>query len=177
MVPESPNKPNQTDRLQLSLRSINSSQEDFSNLDDITQEERSIPQKLCSLCHFSCLHCLGPNDYDCRACAPDSVHTVKSPNEAYCYPVSPVHTSTFHNKISPNFMLFIGVVSASGLIITLTFIFYCLYKTYKNVCCNKKVEYEYDRVEMDIPAEDSAEMMKKEIEDILNESESDFDEP
>lgn len=174
MVPESPQKPNQTDRLQLSLRSINSSEEDFTNLDDITPQERSIPQKLCSLCHFSCLHCLGPNDYDCRACAPDSVHTVKSSSEAYCYPVTPAHTNSFQTKITTNFMIFIGFISATSLIITLAI--FC-FKLYKHFCFNKKVEYEYDRVEMDIPAEDSAELMKKEIQDILNESESDFDEP
>lgn len=175
MVPESPQKPNQTERLQLSLRSISPNQEDFSDLEDIAQQERSIPQKLCSLCHFSCLHCLGPNDYDCRACAPDSVHTVKSSSEAYCYPVNNVHATSFQTKISTNFMVFIGFISATSLIITLTI--YCMYKMYKRFCGNKTVEYEYDRVQMDIPAEDSAEMMKKEIEDILNESESDFDQP
>lgn len=175
MVPETPQASNNSERLQLSLRSVNLNEEDFSNLDDITQQERSIPQKLCSLCHFSCLHCLGPNDYDCRACAPDSVHTVKSSSEAYCYPVNNVRTTSFQTKISTNIMVFIGFISATSLIITLTI--YCLYKMYKKFCGNKKVEYEYDRVEMDIPAEDSAELMKKEIQDILNESESDFDEP
>lgn len=45
------------------------------------------PAKLCAACHFSCLKCFGPNDYDCMACAPDSMYTERAANESYCLPI------------------------------------------------------------------------------------------
>lgn len=46
------------------------------------------PVKLCAACHSSCLKCFGPNDYDCMACATDSMYTERAANESYCSPIA-----------------------------------------------------------------------------------------
>lgn len=46
--------------------------------------------RLCLACHFSCLKCRGPNDYDCTACAPDSVYTERLTNATYCLPLGSI---------------------------------------------------------------------------------------
>lgn len=51
-------------------------------------------QKLCGPCHYSCLKCRAPNDYDCIACAPDAQLTERTSNESYCLSIGSKTPST-----------------------------------------------------------------------------------
>lgn len=106
-----------------------------------------IPQKLCGPCHFSCLKCRGPNDYDCTSCAPDSsVTTERTTNESYCLPKSNyIHPPGFNRKIY--IVLFI-IVPATLIIFGLIVIFWIL----KCKLCGfnqNASQYIYNRIDFD----------------------------
>ncbi|XP_044729476.1 furin-like protease 1 [Chrysoperla carnea] len=43
-------------------------------------------ERVCEECHYSCLTCRGPNDFECTLCHEDSVLTNITATESYCYP-------------------------------------------------------------------------------------------
>ncbi|XP_066953849.1 furin-like protease 1 [Macrobrachium rosenbergii] len=42
--------------------------------------------KNCRPCHYSCLHCTGPQDYQCKECWGDALLNKVSESESYCHP-------------------------------------------------------------------------------------------
>ncbi|XP_068246773.1 furin-like protease 1, isoforms 1/1-X/2 [Palaemon carinicauda] len=42
--------------------------------------------KSCRPCHYSCLHCAGPQDYECKECWGDALLNAVSESETYCHP-------------------------------------------------------------------------------------------
>lgn len=106
---------------------------------------KSTPQKQCASCHFSCLKCQGPSDYDCTSCAPDSILNKRSNTEAYCMTkVSVVETSQNalyeeHGKrlIVP---IIAGVLTSIGLISAI------VWSVLRLTGKRKEHEYIYDRI-------------------------------
>ncbi|XP_063243301.1 furin-like protease 1 [Bacillus rossius redtenbacheri] len=45
-------------------------------------------EKTCVLCHYTCVTCTGPNDYQCLSCHEDATLYHESPRDSYCYPLS-----------------------------------------------------------------------------------------
>lgn len=137
-------------------------------------EEKNVPQKLCASCHYSCLKCRGRNDYDCIDCAPDSMYTVVSDTEAYCYPPVKVLDENaevnFILKLNSNELLLLG-----GVLGTLVFVFVLGgYFFFRHICCSGK-PYTYnqlgttdDQPNRQIYNRNSAVAFKKEIESIIN---------
>lgn len=133
MIPELPQSPSS-----LSLRSVTHERAILSP---------SVPQKRCDTCHFSCLKCIGPNDYDCTACAPDSVYTSKSINESYCSSINQQLPVKDANTISPSTYVFLLVVGPAIAVLCLVVIVSAIVKSK----CGKsdKPEYVYDRINFD----------------------------
>lgn len=105
-------------------------------------------QKSCAPCHFSCLKCLGPNDYDCTACAPDSLLTDKNSKETYCAPINQkIPTHDIH--ISRSMYIFLLILGpALAILMFLIIISWIL----KRKCLDNrktKSDYVYDRVALD----------------------------
>lgn len=141
MVPEEPKSPLSYPTLSLSLRNIK-----YTERAVILQP--SVPQKRCDTCHFSCLNCHGPNDYDCTECAPDSVYTSKSINESYCSSINqqlPVHNSNIIGSSTYVSLLVLGPA-----IVVLIFVVIVSYVMKSKLCGNaNKQDYVYDRINFD----------------------------
>lgn len=99
------------------------------------------PQKLCAPCHFSCLKCKGPNDYDCTDCAPDAVYTEKSTNEAYCSAPTP----TNYDQIYAVLLVVIPVLTLFFVIVSVSWMLKIRY------CSDDKIRssYAYDKIAFD----------------------------
>lgn len=142
MVPEQPLKsPLSYPTLSLSLRSID-------KLERAIISEL-VPQKRCETCHFSCLNCRGPNDYDCSECTPDSVLTPnKSLNETYCSSINqqlPVHNS---NEVGSSTYVFLLILGPA--IVLLIFVVTVSLVMKSKLCGNsRKQDYVYDRIDFD----------------------------
>ena len=122
---------------------------------DLLEERRAIkmptgvPQKLCAPCHFSCLKCRGPNDYDCLACAPDSIYQEKSQNESHCLPF--VQKSTINYRHRWLYVIFFIIVPAGLILICVCFLSLLLKK---KMCDMTKVHYVYDRIDYEDRTDD-----------------------
>lgn len=103
----------------------------------------TVPQKRCETCHFSCLNCRGPNDYDCTECAPDSVL-----NESYCSSINQpllVHNSNLFGESTYVFLLILG---PAMVVLIFVVIISCVFKS--KVCgTSGKQDYIYDRIDFD----------------------------
>lgn len=136
----------------VSLRRAEAGVEDyaFDDLDNEPLKYRAImmprPQKLCAGCHFSCLKCRGPNDYDCTACAPDALYSEKTFNESYCVPnYQQTPTDEIHlSRTTYIFLLILG--PAIFITVSLIIVTYVLRTKY---CRSRKDDYTYDRIEYD----------------------------
>lgn len=107
------------------------------------------PQKSCAACHFSCLKCSGPNDYDCTACTPDSLLTEKSAKETYCAPINQ-KIPTHDIRISKSMYIFLLILGPALSILLFLIVISWLLK--RNCLDNKrttKSDYIYDRVALD----------------------------
>lgn len=47
----------------------------------------SVPQKRCEACHYSCVECSGPHDYDCTRCMSEAQFRRTEFNQSFCVPV------------------------------------------------------------------------------------------
>lgn len=150
------------------------------NLDDsvASLHERAVaptvPQKLCSPCHVSCLRCRGPSDHECTECTSESVYREVFPNETYCDPGehevgSPKVIKLFQNDHNANdtaqnfshksiiqlifehisiYMLVIYVLSVT--MITITIYIICrTFFTNPTANGNDKMNYAYNRIAYD----------------------------
>lgn len=138
----------------------------------------SEPQKTCSPCHFSCLKCRGPNDYDCTACAPDSKFTKSGDAEAYCYPPAKGHGDDYViARLNYNELLVVGVsLGAIFFIIILGAYFF-----FRNICCRTDKKYtaynalldgdEDQRLRLTY-SENTAVAYRREIDSIINDDSS-----
>ncbi|KAJ6633164.1 Furin-like protease 1, isoform 1-CRR [Pseudolycoriella hygida] len=107
-----------------------------------------VPQKKCETCHFSCLNCRGPNDYDCTECAPDSVYTLKFLNESYCSSLnqqSPVHKTNVFGESTYVFLLILGPA-----IVVLIFVVVISFVIKSRCGESRKQDYTYDRIAFDV---------------------------
>lgn len=105
-----------------------------------------VPQKMCAACHFSCLKCGGPNDYDCTACAPDALLTEKNAKEQYCASITTM-TSDPDVRISKSMYIFLLVLGPALSILLFVIVISWIMK---QKCFNRrkatKPDYVYDRV-------------------------------
>lgn len=140
MVPEQAKSPLSYPTLSLSLRSINKPGR------AIIPE--LVPQKRCETCHFSCLNCRGPNDYDCTECAPDSVYTSKSLNESYCSSINQQLPAFNSNAMGVSTYVFLLVLGPA--IVVLIFVIIVSLVMKSKLCGNsRKQDYVYDRINFD----------------------------
>lgn len=133
MVPEQPKLSS------LSLRSV---------INERAIIQPQIPQKMCDTCHFSCLNCRGPNDYDCTECAPDSVYTSKSLNESFCSSINqqlPVHDA---NSIGSSTYVFLLILGPAIVVLIFVVVVSCVIKS-KLCGSSRKQDYIYDRIDFD----------------------------
>lgn len=101
-----------------------------------------IPQKQCETCHFSCLNCRGPNDYDCTECTPDSALTVKSSNESYCSTPNQQLPVNDPNTIGSTYV-FLLILGPAIVVLIFVVIVSCVIKS-KFCGESRKRDYVYD---------------------------------
>lgn len=67
-----------------------------------SQSMRSVtvktPHKECAACHYSCLECRGPNDYECTRCTNEAQFRSTEFNQSFCVPV-PLGEITISNNV------------------------------------------------------------------------------
>lgn len=151
MVPERPRTGND-DRLSMSLRDL--SVERLPVVPELESSKRAImkmvPQKLCAACHYSCLKCAGPNEYDCMACAPDSELTSSSADESFCLSISVPVTENDHlahiNRTKLFFLILLAVLLGIACVIAIGWFFYI--KLGKRLSADER-KYAYGRIEYD----------------------------
>lgn len=91
-------------------------------------------KRLCLACHFSCLKCRGPNDYDCSECAPDSVYTERQQNATYCLPLSSINKLKRMYDDDRLYMVLLILVPALFILCFVLFISWLL----RTKCCVEK---------------------------------------
>lgn len=111
----------------------------------------SVPQKRCDTCHFSCLNCRGPNDYDCTECTPDSAITPitpKSLNESYCLSINQQLPVQDVNSIVNSTYVFLLILGPAIVVLIFVVVLSCVIKS--KVCGkSRKQDYIYDRIDFD----------------------------
>lgn len=139
------------------------------------------PQKLCAQCHFSCLRCRGPNDYDCTDCAPDSSLKILINNQGTCedLPVDKAAQAAdllFVRLTSDEIILIAVCLSAITFIMALGAYFF-----FRNICCDRTKangnSYLYNALDDEEKlrltySQDSAVAFKREVDSIINDESS-----
>lgn len=95
------------------------------------------PPKICLDCHYSCLTCSGPHDFQCLSCPPDAEIFNSSAKESFCYPsrIYPqISNATWFFRLYIVFFIIISLLLG----VMLYFLLSCIFK--KVGCCNKKSE-------------------------------------
>lgn len=133
------------------------------------------PSPLCKPCHFSCLTCYGPNDYDCATCAPDAILTQLSATETFCSPQQLNNKPAYFMPFSGgSWLITYGIIAA-------VFQFVCIigFVVWRRAKANGKTsEYSYDSVAVDDDAPKEAESMTTDshVVDSCSDSDGEHDE-
>lgn len=138
------------------------------------------PQKRCAPCHFSCLRCHGPNDYDCTDCAPDSSLRILINNQGTCedLPVDKAAQAAdllLVRLTSDEIILIAACLSAITFIMAVGAYFF-----FRNICCDYKSngnKYQYNALDDEEKlrltySHESAVAYKREVDSIINDESS-----
>lgn len=105
------------------------------------------PAKLCGACHFSCLRCFGPNDYDCMACAPDSEYTERAANESYCSPFARDMTNLYDGNLYGVLLVLVPALFILCLVLSVSWLLRT--KWWAARSGSNRAGYTYEKVEFD----------------------------
>lgn len=139
-----------------------------------------VPQKLCAACHFSCLRCRGPNDYDCTDCAPDSYLKIIFNQQGTCVEIPIDKTAQATNillvQLTSNEILLIAIcLAAIAFVIAIGIYFF-----FRHICFARKTNsnsYAYNALNDEerlrlTYSRDSAIAFKREVDSIVNDESS-----
>lgn len=129
---------------------------------------------LCATCHFSCLRCHGPNDFDCIECAPDSFLKVLINNQGTCVELPIDKTAEATNillvQLTSNEIILIAVcLLAIAFIIAVGGYFF-----FRHICWTRKTNsYTYNALNDEEKlrltySEDSTIAFKREVDSIID---------
>lgn len=135
------------------------------------RRQSSLPQKMphkeCATCHYSCLECHGPNDYDCIRCLSESQFRRTKFNQTFCVPVpldeitnggetlNEHSTNSFisHNLADRNNLIFFLIYLVFIISITIASTFFIVRFIITQYCTAPKGKdqnnYAYDRIAYD----------------------------
>lgn len=147
-----------------------------------------MPHKHCAACHYSCLICSGPNDYECTRCATDAQFRITNFNQSFCVPVSfneitisdnvenGTNNFSSHNLGDRKNLIFFLIYLVFIISITIVSTFFIVRFVITQYCTAPKGKdqnnYAYDRIAYDGTNEQEHVVIEREILDDGNLSES-----
>lgn len=147
------------------------------------------PHKQCAACHYSCLECRGPNDYECTRCTNEAQFHSTEFNQSFCVPVAldeittgdtiePSSTNNFlsHNLGDRKNLIFFLIYLVFIISITIVSTFFIVRFIITQYCTAPKSKdqnnYAYDRIAYDGTNEQEHVVIEREMMDDCNLSDS-----
>lgn len=147
-----------------------------------------MPRKQCAACHYSCLKCRGPNDYECTRCTNEAQYRRTEFNQTFCVPVPldeitigdnvEQSTSNFtsHNLGDRKNLIFFLIYLVFIISITIVSTFFIVRFIITQYCTAPKGKdqnnYAYDRIAYDGTNEQEHVVIERETLDDCNLSDS-----